>query len=137
MKKLDILNQIKDQYIKQGISTKDIDNLIDKFKVNEDTSATGGISVGNTVSALGIANVGSTTAGMGPVVSSNPSSNPGSTIGTDFTSGGGTGFSGVAIKLNDAGLDPEKTFVPFPSFANTDAVPIRTVPVPGDFTRNV
>ena len=33
MKKLDILNQIKDQYIKQGISTKDIDNLIDKFKV--------------------------------------------------------------------------------------------------------
>ncbi len=94
MKKLDILKKIRDQYIAQGISTKDIDSVIDELKVNEDTSATGGVSVGSTVSALGIANVGASTAGMGPIVSSNPSSNPGSTIGTDFTSGGGTIGSG-------------------------------------------
>lgn len=55
--------------------------------VNEDTSATGGPSVG----------------GMGAVVSANPSSFAGATIGTSYSSGGGTIGSGDASVPYNAG----------------------------------
>lgn len=57
-------------------------------EMNEDTSATGGPAVG----------------GMGAVVSANPSSFAGSTIGTSWSSGGGTVGSGdVSVPYNAGG----------------------------------
>lgn len=57
-------------------------------EVNEDTSATGGPAVG----------------GMGAVVSANPSSFAGATIGTSYSSGGGTVGSGdVGVPYNAGG----------------------------------
>ena len=66
-------------------------DLVEEYsplEVNEDTSATGGPSVG----------------GMGAVVSANPSSFAGATIGTSYSSGGGTVGSGdVSIPYNAGG----------------------------------
>ena len=59
-------------------------------KILEDTSATGGLSVG----------------GMGAVVSSQPSGLAGATIGTNWASGGGTEGSGdISIPYNPSGVN--------------------------------
>lgn len=61
-------------------------------EMNEDTSATGGPAVG----------------GMGAVVSANPSSLAGATIGTSWSSGGGTIGSGdVGVPFNAGGKGPQ------------------------------
>ena len=52
--------------------------LFENFEINEDTSATGGLAVG----------------GMGAVVSAQPSGLAGATIGTNWSSSGGTEGSG-------------------------------------------
>lgn len=67
-------------------------------EMNEDTSATGGPAVG----------------GMGAVVSANPSSFAGSTIGTSWSSGGGTIGSGdVGVPYNAGGKGAQMK-VPIP-----------------------
>jgi len=74
--------------------------MVDQYvpsETNEDTSATGGPAVG----------------GMGAVVSANPSSLAGSTIGTSWSSGGGTTGSGdVGVPYNAGGPAMQKVPVP-------------------------
>jgi hypothetical protein len=75
--------------------------MVEKYipsEMNEDTSATGGPAVG----------------GMGAVVSANPSSFAGSTIGTSWSSGGGTIGSGdVGVPYNAGGKGAQMK-VPIP-----------------------
>jgi hypothetical protein len=62
-------------------------------ELNEDTSATGGVSV----------------SGAGAVVSANPSTFAGATIGTNWSSGGGTKGSGdVGVPFNAGGPAMQK-----------------------------
>ena len=64
--------------------------LFENFEINEDTSATGGLAVG----------------GMGAVVSAQPSGLAGATIGTNWSSSGGTEGSGdISAQYNPGGLD--------------------------------
>lgn len=81
-----------------------IDSVIGSKKINED-SATGGPA----------------SAGMGAVVSAQPSSNPGATVGADWISGGGTTGSGdVSIPYNPGGADRMFQKVPVSSFSNSN-----------------
>jgi hypothetical protein len=84
-------------------------NYIKKFKLYEDTSATGGpagASTGGSVHGGGVAMSNATTAGMGPVVSSQPSAFPGALNGVDWISGGGKEGSGdISIPYNPSGAN--------------------------------
>ena len=90
------LYQMKWRMIKENL--KDDELMIEilstiqnkETKLLEDTSATGGPSIG----------------GMGAVVSSQPSGLAGATIGTNWASGGGTEGSGdVSIPYNPSGVN--------------------------------
>jgi hypothetical protein len=85
---------IKKRLINEGYDDKELLNLvIETIKIKEqslleDTSATGGPSVG----------------GMGAVVSAQPSGLAGTTIGTGWASGGGTTGSGdISVPYNPSG----------------------------------
>jgi hypothetical protein len=78
--------------INEAIKLKELELL-------EDTSATGGLSVG----------------GMGAVVSAQPSGLAGATIGTNWSSGGGTTGSGdVSIPYNPSGSNRMSQKLPSP-----------------------
>jgi hypothetical protein len=88
------LYRIKNRLIKEGMENdpfmEDILNAISEKEksIFEDTSATGGISV----------------SGMGDVVSAQPSSLAGSTIGVNWSDGGGTIGSGdISVPYNTIG----------------------------------
>lgn len=92
-------------YTESDISLlKELISSIDD-EILEDTSATGGASVGGAVST-GMAMANATTAGMGSVHSSQPSSLPGSLNGLSWASGGGeTGSGDVSIPYNPSGAN--------------------------------
>jgi hypothetical protein len=90
------LYRIKSRLIKEGMEDEplmeDILNAISEKEksIFEDTSATGGSSVG----------------GMGAVVSAQPSSLAGTTIGVNWSSGGGTVGSGdISFPYNPSGAN--------------------------------
>jgi hypothetical protein len=79
-----------------------MDVILNSKKLNEE-SATGGPA----------------SAGMGAVVSAQPSSNPGATIGSAWVSGGGTTGSGdVSVAYNPGGADRVYQKVPVSGFNN-------------------
>ena len=90
--------------IKSGILKDLLTEINEEIKIKEqklieDTSATGGISVG----------------GMGAVVSAQPSGLAGATIGTNWASGGGTVGSGdVSIPYNPSGSNRVFQKAPLP-----------------------
>ncbi len=72
-------------------------------EIMEDTSATGGPSVGGSVGS-GVALGNATTAGMGSVQASQPSSLPGALNGLSWASGGGKEGSGdISVPYNPSG----------------------------------
>ena len=96
------LYEIKNILIKEGLQSEELFNIvlndIESKEISEDTSATGGPSVG----------------GMGAVVSSQPSGLAGATIGTNWASGGGTTGSGdVSVPYNPSGSN--RVFQQFPA----------------------
>lgn len=85
--------------------------ILESEMIYEDTSSTGGPAgsvSGGDVGSIGVSGVAyadaSNTAGMGNVVSAQPSSLPGSTIGSDWSDNGGTVGSGdVSMPYNAGG----------------------------------
>jgi len=100
---IDLYN-LRRRYIKEGYHSDLINEIDSVIKEKESilledggmTSATGGLSVG-----AGACSVGISSPGMGPVSSSQPSAFAGSTIGADYTMGGGHAGSGdIGVPLN-------------------------------------
>lgn len=76
--------------------------------LNEDVSATGGpagaVSGGGAVYSGGVSMANASIPGAGPVVAAQPSSYAGSTMGTDYTKGGGKDGSGdIGVPFNAGG----------------------------------
>lgn len=83
---------------KQLSSVNEEINLREFMMLNEDTSSTGGpagtVSGGGEVSSGGVAYSNASIGGMGQVVSAQPSSFAGSTMGNAYKAGGGSDGSG-------------------------------------------
>jgi len=62
---------------------------------------------------------GAASAGMGAVVSAQPSSNPGATVGSNWVGGGGTTGSGdISVGFNPGGADRMYQKMPLAGFGN-------------------
>lgn len=105
------LFKIREKLILEGSNLDAINNEISKLEMeysnsllSEDTSATGspsGSVSGGEVSSTGVGYSNASIGGMGAIISSQPSSNAGTTIGTDFVSGGGILGSGdIGVPYN-------------------------------------
>jgi hypothetical protein len=110
------LVELRTKLILEGKSVKDLNLIIDEKEKEyasylvEDTSATGGPAgavTGGSVGSSGVAMANAGISGMGAVVSAQPSSLPGATIGTNWSAFGGTEGSGdVSVPFPVGGKNP-------------------------------
>lgn len=115
-KELESLIKDRTSLVLEGADTSELNRKINSLqnKYNslllEDTSATGGPGgavTGSAVGSSGVAMANASISGMGAVVSPQASSFAGTTMGTNFTAGGGTVGSGdVSVPFPVGGRNP-------------------------------